>query len=88
MGAWEDGFGAGYRKGIEDARRDIGRDLGSTTSRTKMLKTPARRKSSLCVLQAVRKRSNAGSEIKRIGWMEENGFKRCSAAARRAAKNE
>lgn len=88
MGAWEDGFAAGYRKGIEDARRDIGRDLGSTPE-TSMTRPPRRGKRAP---SAYSKRY--GKAFKRLapkykkksgGW-KKNGFKRCSAAARRAAK--
>ncbi len=92
MGAWEDGFAAGFRKGIEDARRDIGKDLGrvsSTSTRTRTRSTSTKRKR-----RASAANKRYGREFKRLaprykkksgGW-KKDGFKRCAAAARKAAK--
>ena len=89
MGAWEDGFAAGFRKGLEDARRDIGRDLGRTPKRR-----TARRRSGTKKRAASASQKRYGREFKRLapkykkksgGW-KKDGFKRCAAAARKAAK--
>jgi hypothetical protein len=90
MGAWEDGFAAGFRKGIEDARRDIGRDLGSPPRRNRGKKQQKRAQKRA----ATPAQKRYGREFQRLapkykkkagGW-KKDGFKRCAAAARKAAK--
>ena len=89
MGAWEDGFAAGYERGlyqgsmglkptIEQAAR--GRRVPAKTRKPKRRASPAQKR--------------YGREFKRLapkykkksgGW-KKDGFKRCAAAARKAAK--
>lgn len=88
MGAWEDGFAAGYREGAShgiEARRRV-EIVRSRSQGTKSAK-PKKRAAS-----ASQKRY--GREFKRLapkykkkagGW-KKDGFKRCAAAARKAAK--
>lgn len=81
---WERGYAAGYHAAIGTARRDIGSDLGDSA--------PPRKEKKPRKVSASAKRY--GREFKRLaprykkksgGW-KKDGFKRCAAAARKAAK--
>ena len=93
MGAWEDGFAAGYRSASREYEEVHGRRWMGDRSRSDIRRTATKSKSSS------RRRVSAyskryGAAFKRLapkykkksgGW-KKDGFKRCSAAARKAAK--
>jgi len=85
MGAWEDGFAAGYREGISHTHTSVG---AARRAAPKARSAPKRKRAA----SAAQKRY--GREFKRLapkykkksgGW-KKDGFKRCAAAARKAAK--
>tara|TARA_B100000470_G_C19760934_1_gene378304 strand:+ start:717 stop:986 length:270 start_codon:yes stop_codon:yes gene_type:complete len=88
MGAWEDGFAAGYREGaahgIEASRRVEIVRKGRTSPRRS---APKKRAASAYSKRygAAFKRLAPRYKKKSGGW-KKDGFKRCSAAARKAAK--
>ena len=81
---WERGYAAGFHAAIGTARRDIGSDLGEPA--------PAREEKKPRKVSAYHRRY--GREFKKLkkkfmnknGSWKKNGFKRCAAAARKAAK--
>jgi hypothetical protein len=93
MGAWEDGFSAGWIAAIK-------RYPGAIPDSPSIPIMPMRRSRSRAVAQGRKKRAASpsqkryGREFKRLapkykkkagGW-KKDGFKRCAAAARKAAK--
>ena len=92
MGAWEDGFAAGYKAGlgvppepdyvaIKAARVRGGRDAATGMKKKKPRKASAANKR----YGAAFKRLAPKYKKKSGGW-KKDGFKRCAAAARKAAK--
>ena len=81
---WERGYAAGFHAAIGTARRDIGSDLGDPA--------PDREEKKPRKVSAYHRRY--GREFKRLapkyklknGKWAKDGFKRCAAAARKAAK--
>jgi hypothetical protein len=94
MGAWEDGFAAGYRKGLLDqggypTSSKRGQEIERATARRRAREAPKRKKRTATAAQ-----KRYGKAFKRLapkykkksgGW-KKDGFKRCAAAARREAK--
>ena len=88
MGAWEDGFAAGFREGIAGARSDPVVVVGNPKGRTRRSRsTPKKRAASASQKRYGRefKRLQSKYKKKNGGW-KKDGFKRCAAAARKAAK--
>ena len=80
---WERGYDAGYRAALGTARRDIGRDLGDSApvvEKKKRKPTAYNRRYSREFKRLEPKYKN-----KKGGW-KKDGFRKCSAAARKAAK--
>ena len=96
MSEWQDGYSAGYTNGYADARLTARHPVGSGLPRQGDGRRRAKR--AIKTTKPTRKASayskRYGKAFKRLapkfkkksgGWVK-NGFKRCAAAARRAAK--
>jgi hypothetical protein len=84
---WERGYAAGWRAAMGDARRDIGADMGESPKARKAAPAKRKRKASAYNRRysAAFKRLAPKYKTKSGGW-KKDGFKRCSAAARKEAK--
>jgi len=94
MGAWEDGFAAGWRAGISQGSRFGHTDIAApmpdgrrASSRGKAAPAKKPRKASAANKRygAAFKRLAPKYKKKSGGW-KKDGFKRCAAAARKEAK--
>lgn len=91
MGAWEDGFAAGWRAGQREAILE-GMSTVAPSSKGVRSITPHKPKKSPRKASAANKRYGAAFKRlapkykKKSGGWKKDGFKRCAAAARRAAK--
>lgn len=92
MGAWEDGFAAGWRAREKEARglRPDDYDIPSKVPKgrtTRRRSTPKKRAASASQKRYGREFKRLQSKYKKKsgGW-KKDGFKRCAAAARKAAK--
>ncbi len=81
---WERGYDAGYRAAHRTDVRDITSDRGDPAPRPKAKKT---RKASASAKRYGREFKRLAPKYKKKsgGW-KKDGFKRCAAAARKAAK--
>ena len=90
MGAWEDGFTAGWRAANREYHLDD--ELGYAGEPVVMAKRPIKKKKSPRKASAANKRYGAAFKRlapkykKKSGGWKKDGFKRCAAAARKAAK--
>ena len=81
---WERGYDAGYRAAIGTARRDIGSDLGDAAP---VVEEKKKRKASAYSKRYGREFRRLAPKYKtKSGKWKKDGFKRCGAAARKAAK--
>jgi len=91
MGVWEDGFAAGYDQAI---KRYIAADAAGSHNPIEpvMNRAPLMKKKSPRKASAANKRYGAAFKRlapkykKKSGGWKKDGFKRCAAAARKAAK--
>ena len=89
MGAWEDGFAAGYRAGVgipaEVPAEEILRRTKYRRAEAKPAKKPRKASAYNKRYGAAFKRLAPRYKTKAGKW-KKDGFKRCGAAARKAAK--
>jgi hypothetical protein len=78
---WERGYAAGWRAAQHDDVRDISRDMGEPKPKKKKRKASAYNKRYGAAFKRL-----APKYKKKNGQWKKDGFKRCSAAARREAK--
>ena len=84
MGAWEDGFAAGYRAGINEERDD--RAISEMKARATVRKKPTRKASAYSKRYgAAFKRIQSRYKTKAGAWRK-GGFKACQKAAHKAAR--
>jgi len=91
MGAWEDGFAAGYKAGLGTAREASAIPLSTHPVGKRLVPAGARKKKAR---KASAYNKRYGAAFKRLapryktkaGKWKKDGFKRCGAAARKAAK--
>ena len=93
MGVWEDGFAAGFTAGL-NAARPPSREEVMTTTKYRRQAAKLDQKAAKKPRKASAANKRYGAAFKRLapkykkkggGW-KKDGFKRCAAAARRAAK--
>ena len=78
MGAWEDGFAAGYERGLWQGSAGRKPTKGSTKSARSSAKNPARRKKNPALSRAMKKaykRSHTKSGKFRKGWNQSRMLK-------------
>jgi len=87
MGAWEDGFAAGYRSGYENALKTDFSPTEAMASAKRRVSTKPKRKASAYSKRygAAFKRLQSRYKTKRGAWRK-GGFKACQKAAHKAAK--
>lgn len=93
MGAWEDGFAAGWRAGLGSLSMNrMEESMRSLREGSEAAKMPPPKKKSPRKASAANKRYGAAFKRlapkykKKSGGWKKDGFKRCAAAARREAK--
>lgn len=90
MGAWEDGFAAGYQTGWDKGTRWAGKPSGVTREigriRASQARKPKRKASARSKKYGRAFKRLAPKFKKKDGSWKKNGFKACVRAAHRAAK--
>lgn len=90
MGAWEDGFAAGWRAGLGSLSmnhmEEVRRSVSSKPASPRVKKKSPRKASAANKRYGAAFKRLAPKYKKKSGGWKKDGFKRCAAAARKAAK--